>query len=302
MNILVSIIIPAFNRPKLLIETLESVRNQKFRNWECLVIDDGPSNSIRDVTFQYSQEDKRFKYCQRPETRIKGAASSRNHGLELAKGEVIQFLDDDDILGAEKLYEQLKLYDDHDSLLTCKWGWFNDVSDLNTRFKTKYHCYKNYRESEDLLTCFGLHSEYLPLHNYLIPKKLIDEVGGWNEKLGNNDDAEFLTRLIIKASKIVFAENARVYYRANNLNKLSEFDSEIKLISAIESWKLIQDHLNKKSRMRSLVYVINAKKNLAKIAKKEFPDIYKKESKFLESGNWKLPILKTLIKLSRSRT
>ena len=61
------------------------------------------------------------------------------------QGELIQFLDDDDLLDKNK-QEQVKAYSGQQELLTCKWGGFTDNTDFKSRFKYHYHSYKNFKK------------------------------------------------------------------------------------------------------------------------------------------------------------
>ena len=81
---LVSIIIPTYNRASLIKETLHSVQSQTYKNWECIIVDDG---SIEDTALAIQEflRDIRMKFYNRPANKQKGASSCRNYGLELAK-------------------------------------------------------------------------------------------------------------------------------------------------------------------------------------------------------------------------
>ena len=78
MNALVSIIIPTFNRAHLLGETLNSVINQTYSNWECIVVDDGSSDYTEQLMEFYIQKDPRIIFVRRPDNRPKGANACRN--------------------------------------------------------------------------------------------------------------------------------------------------------------------------------------------------------------------------------
>ena len=106
-NNLVSIIIPTYNAKKYISETLNSVRRQSHKNWECLVIDDGSTDASMDIILTYCQEDIRFKYFYQNNS---GPSVARNYGLSIAKGDYIQFLDADDALMPEFLEILIKEY------------------------------------------------------------------------------------------------------------------------------------------------------------------------------------------------
>mgnify|MGYP003120295360 CR=1 FL=1 len=280
---LVSIIIPTYNRSYLIGETLESVLAQSFTNWECIVVDDGSTDYTEELLKFYCKKDKRFQFHQRPINSKNGASACRNYGLEKSKGQLIQFLDSDDLLAKNKLKEQLNLYKPGNlSLITCKWGGFEESSNLSKRFKYKYHSYKNFRNGINLLRTFGKKNEFFPPHVYLTPMELINKTGWWNEELTNNDDAEFFTRIILNASKIKFSSNTSVYYRYSGTNKLSSFTDKAKVLSAIKSWKLIEYHIKKKYPGKAPIYVENAKFFLRNTFTSEYPELVKVEKEFFE--------------------
>jgi len=94
---LVSIIIPTFNRAVLIGETLDSVLAQTYKNWECIIVDDGSTDNTAEVVQGYLG-DPRFQYHHRPADRPKGANACRNYGFELSKGEFVNWFDDDDVM------------------------------------------------------------------------------------------------------------------------------------------------------------------------------------------------------------
>ncbi len=280
MGSLVSIIIPTAH---FLGETLEAVIAQTYQNWECIVVDDGSYDNTEEIISSYSDKDQRIKFHPRPATRKKGASACRNFGLEKSKGELIQFLDSDDLLAKDKLEKQMKLFKLDDlTLLTCKWGGFEESSNLTKRFKYKYNSYRNFKKGVDLLNSFGNYNEYFPSHVYLTPKILIEKSGLWNESLNNNDDADFFARIILNASKIIFSSETSAYYRYSSTAKLSDLNSEEKVKSAIKSWKLIESHIKKKYPYSNIKYVRNAKFNLYNSIIKTFPGIVSGEIEFFE--------------------
>jgi glycosyltransferase involved in cell wall biosynthesis len=112
-NPLVSIIIPTYNRAHLIGETLDSILAQSYTNWECIVVDDGSADDTLEVIQKYIAKDSRFFFYSRPETKVKGASSSRNYGLSQSKGELIVFLDSDDWLLPNCLKQRVKFMIDN---------------------------------------------------------------------------------------------------------------------------------------------------------------------------------------------
>jgi glycosyltransferase involved in cell wall biosynthesis len=99
----VTIIMATYNRAHFILETLSSIVNQTFIDWECLIIDDGGADNTKEIITSILQQDIRFQYLKRPDTYNKGLPGCRNCGLDLAKGEYVIFFDDDDIVHPQNL-------------------------------------------------------------------------------------------------------------------------------------------------------------------------------------------------------
>ncbi|MDP3945581.1 MAG: glycosyltransferase family 2 protein [Lutibacter sp.] len=99
----VTIIMATYNRAHFIVETLLSIQVQTFRDWKCLIIDDGGIDNTPEVIAQILEKDNRFQFLKRPETYKKGLPGCRNYGLDLAKGDYVIFFDDDDITHPDNL-------------------------------------------------------------------------------------------------------------------------------------------------------------------------------------------------------
>ncbi len=92
-----------YNRAHYIVETLQSIQNQNFTDWECLIIDDGGTDNTLDIIQPILENDKRFQYFIRTDKHKKGLPGCRNYGLDLAKGNYVIFFDDDDIVHPQNL-------------------------------------------------------------------------------------------------------------------------------------------------------------------------------------------------------
>ena len=100
---LVSIITPAYNASKYIKETIESVLNQTYDNWELIIINDGSTDDTEKIVNSF--KDRRIKLISQKNM---GVSAARNRGLSEAKGEFITFLDADDILPPKSLEVRVK--------------------------------------------------------------------------------------------------------------------------------------------------------------------------------------------------
>ena len=94
----ISIIIPVFNREKLLPETLDSIIAQSYTDWECILVDDGSMDDSYRIMELYQEKDERFKIFKRPVDLRKGANACRNYGFLNSSGKFIKWFDSDDIM------------------------------------------------------------------------------------------------------------------------------------------------------------------------------------------------------------
>lgn len=101
---LVSIIMPSWNTGRFISESIQSVLNQTYKQWELLIVDDSSTDDTDKVVALF--EDKRIKYFKNIENC--GAALTRNRALREAQGEWIAFLDSDDLWNPKKLEHQIK--------------------------------------------------------------------------------------------------------------------------------------------------------------------------------------------------
>lgn len=101
----VSIITASYNTAAFITETIESVLNQSFIDWEMIIIDDASSDNSDQIINSYTKIESRIIYLKRSNNG--GAAVARNDGIKIAKGRYIAFLDSDDLWQPNKLEEQI---------------------------------------------------------------------------------------------------------------------------------------------------------------------------------------------------
>lgn len=102
---LVSIILPCYNMQHFLKQSINSILNQTFNNWEAIFIDDGSTDKTREIISSFANEDPRIKYYYQ---KNQGQGSARNFGLKKSKGKYIFFLDPDDWILSETIEKVLE--------------------------------------------------------------------------------------------------------------------------------------------------------------------------------------------------
>lgn len=214
MNPIISIIIPTFNRSKLLLETLDSIKKQSFKDWECIIVDDWSTDNTELVVTSYIRSDFRFKYFKRPEHKIKGANACRNYGLEISTGKFVNWFDDDDIMQKNKLDKQYNILMNNTApICICQSNTFEN-SINNILMSSELSIQKN----ENLLNLFVTQKftflTQVPLFkkSFLLKNNLF-----FDESLQAAQEWEFLARSLYHASdNVILCNEYLVYYRRHN--------------------------------------------------------------------------------------
>lgn len=103
---LVSIITPCYNSAKYIVQTIESVLAQTYKNWEMLIVDDCSTDGSYEIALEYARKNNRIKVYLMEKNG--GTALARNKAIELSSGDYLAFLDSDDLWYPEKLEKQLQ--------------------------------------------------------------------------------------------------------------------------------------------------------------------------------------------------
>ena len=120
---LVSIVVPVYNSEKFITETIDTVKQQTYTNWELLLVNDCSTDNSEKIIQKY-KEDERIKLINLKEN--SGAAIARNEGIKQSKGKYVAFLDADDFWLPNKLEKQIKFMQDNQFSFTYTGYEFTD--------------------------------------------------------------------------------------------------------------------------------------------------------------------------------
>ena len=212
----VSIIMNCFNGEKFLNQSLDSIIQQTYKNWELIFWDVSTSDKSKKILEEYKE--KRFKYFNIGVK--KNLYNSRNEAIEVSNGELIAFLDCDDWWHKEKLEKQIKLFED-ESVAMVYSGYF------------EYHQHKNKFKKISTSKIFSGYIQSKIIHDYhigilttLIRKKVFHEIRGYNNFFHICGDFEFNIRMS-ENNKIIGLKEFLAYYRIHKENISRDIDKEI---------------------------------------------------------------------------
>ncbi|WP_248723500.1 glycosyltransferase family A protein [Seonamhaeicola sp. ML3] len=211
-NDLVSIIVPCYNQGKFLDHSLCSVYNQTYTNWECIIVNDGSFDDSEAIAKEWVEKDKRFQYYFKENS---GVSATRNFGLDIAKGQFIQFLDADDYLKERKLESSLEVLNysnnANEGLVITN---FNMVS---VDFKKEFEPYcklQNVKfDFENLLYKWN-DTFSIPIHCGFFKSTLFQTVR-FPENLTAQEDWIVWVKIFNEGAKAVFLNEPLVLYRKN---------------------------------------------------------------------------------------
>ena len=208
INIEISVIIPTFNRGKLIANSIKSVLNQTIKNLEIIIVDDGSTDNTKEVIDKF--QDRRIKYIKLDKNQ--GASNARNIGIKAAKGRYISFQDSDDIFYPNKLEIQLN-------------NIINKKSDLDfCKINVLYNSTYNYLvpstirekrfESGDFFTELISNGNFISTQSILVKKSFMKEFL-FDQNMPRLQDYDVILRMIPKV-KISYTKEVLVDLHIQN--------------------------------------------------------------------------------------
>jgi glycosyltransferase involved in cell wall biosynthesis len=231
----ISVIMPVYNPPvHILEETIKSVRNQLYPNWELCIADDCSADpEVRSLIEQYQNEDRRIISVFRQGNGHISAAS--NSAIELATGEYTALLDHDDLLHPLALYWNAKEINNHPDVGLI----YSDEDKIDTEGKRSDPYFKsdfNY----DLFLCQNMIS-----HLGVYKTNVIRELGGFREGLEGSQDYDLALRVIERLHPSQIRHIPRVLYHWRILEKSTAASIEAKPYARNAAMRAVKEHLDR---------------------------------------------------------
>jgi glycosyltransferase involved in cell wall biosynthesis len=244
---LVSIIIPVYNQEKYLKETLQSVINQSFSNWECILINDGSVDDSVAIINEYLTQDNRFHFIN---SENKGVSNARNLALQQVKGDYILFLDGDDLIHPEKIAQAISNFQKNSDLSIV----FNTTSYFQDTIENKLYDIKIDAELlnfNDLLLYWG-EKIIIPIHSAIIKRSLLDGIE-FNTNLTAQEDWLVWLRLFQKNPKVLVLDAVLSFYRKHNTSRTQTVSLKEDHFKALE---LFEKYIGTKNHKKLLIHQI----------------------------------------------
>jgi len=241
-EIQVSIVIPLYNKSQWILQTLTSVANQTYKNWECIIVDDGSSDESLKLV-------KKFALENQGEWRIysqsnSGQAVARNFGISLARGKYIALLDADDLWFPNKLTKQIDYLEKNKDvdIIFCSYVIFEESLKNSLRVV-------RFRDSRKMimrwLQMFGFGGLIESVG--LMKSEFLENHGAFSEDLSTSSGLEISLRALINANVVVL-HDVLVAYRIsdNQWHKDSdELAINCKILNSMYGGRILEESLIK---------------------------------------------------------
>lgn len=245
----VSILVPVYNVEKYLRECLDSLINQTLQDIEIICINDGSTDNSPKILEEYQAKDTRIKVINKINS---GYGASMNIGLNAATGDYIGIVESDDFADSN-MFEDLYIIAVDNNADIVKSDFFFYTSDDKKGRKagkiTKNKCNKVFNIKDDCKILKMMPSIWSAIYKKeFLNKNIIRflETPG-----ASYQDTSFAFKTLSSAERIVFTDNAYLYYRQDNEN--SSVQSKEKVYAICDEWNEITNFINARPEIKNIV-------------------------------------------------
>jgi len=188
-NPLVSVVIPTYNRAHLIEESIKSVLEQTFEDWELIIVDDGSEDNTEHIIQKI--KNSKIRYYKSEHCGLLGKV--RNYGIKMAQGKYIAFLDSDDLWRKDKIALQLEFFDKYDIHFTFSNGsHFGDSVAIQPPSVGKPFI------GDLFLPLIFEHRFVIYMPSFLVKKEVFSTIEMFNETFRSGADVDFAYRMALK--------------------------------------------------------------------------------------------------------
>lgn len=240
----ISVIIPVYNKEKYLSQSIESVLNQTYENFELILINDGSTDNSSNIIKKYSKIDTRIKYIGQ---KNQGVSATRNNGIKASSGEYISFLDADDLYRKEFLRSMVDKIGNRDSCF-CGYAKLKGNTIKENRLRSN---------SKDYFMDYMSGKMKIHTNSWLIKKSFLDKKNilfDYDLKWG--EDMLFFSKVLLTGKSCILNENLTIYREdvdgALSTNTLNKIEEDILWVERLISYINKNDIENKQAYIKMI--------------------------------------------------
>jgi len=202
----ITVIILSHNRPRLMLEAVQSLKDQTFSNWECLVLDDSTSTDEMEKALAEVEKDSRFRIVKVHDTSI---SRLWNQGVDMAKGQYVCTLDDDNKKYPEYMEKMSKVLDENIQFdaVACTYTCLDEIKG-------------------NVWSCGLPDLEHLRDYNtvdggaIMFRKSIVEKIGWYDERINTSEDWDYNIRIHLQSNGFGIIPEPLSYYRRHNDNRM----------------------------------------------------------------------------------
>ncbi|HEX1351031.1 TPA: glycosyltransferase family 2 protein [Streptococcus pneumoniae] len=280
-NELISIIVPIYNVENYLRMCLDSIQNQTYQNFECLLINDGSPDHSSKICEEFVEKDSRFKYFEKANG---GLSSARNLGIECSGGAYITFVDSDDWLehdALDRLYGALKK--ENADISIGRYNYYDESRCQYLFYDSNPDNSFEVIEGKEIIDREGVeemkNGNWTVAYLKLFKRGLLQDLSFPIGKMA--EDTYWTWKVLLRASRIVYLNSYIYWYRIGLSGTLSNIWSEKRMydeIDAREEKLAILASLNYDLTNHILIYKNRLQRVIAKLEEQnmQFTEIYRR--------------------------
>jgi glycosyltransferase involved in cell wall biosynthesis len=261
-SILVSVVMPTWNRAGTIQTAIKSVLAQQYKNWELHVVDDGSEDHTEEIVHAFCRHDRRIRYHRK---RHEGVSDARNIGLEASSGDIIAYLDSDNAWDPDYLLFMVsKIAEGH----ACAYCALRIIDHDNATISHRRHPFD--------LKALKWHN-YIDLNVFAHRRNLYTEMGGFDPMLKRWVDWDLILRYVVRYAPGLIPAALCSYHIRQDTKRISTAETEYYhsrvLNKHLVPWKDLEKRL--KDRTRNHATIIIPVHNRARITENCLHSIFK---------------------------
>lgn len=252
MDILISIIVPVYKVEQYLDRCINSLVNQTYRNLEIILVDDGSPDTCPILCDCWAKKDNRIKVIHKNNG---GLSDARNHGLEIAKGEYILYVDSDDFIDLDactRLASRLDFYKADIVVGGALKEYGGNLENMIHTLSEK----KVYSSKEYIIESIEKNEFYAPAWLNLYKKSFLNENHLLYKFNRYFEDTQILPRMFLSADSIIIMNKPFYHYIIRSNSITTSTKDEKKMFDSLENikeWKALFDNIND-AELRKILY------------------------------------------------
>lgn len=211
----VSVVVPVYNAEKFLLQSINSILEQTFTDFELLLINDGSTDRSAEICEKFKERDVRVRVFHKSNG---GVSSARNLGILKSRADLIAFMDSDDYWSKNHLAELILLVSQYPDACAYTTSYYFDHG-YGQIFPANYKLLPKPPWSgiiEDYFLNSGLSDHLINSSSILIKKNILKETGVFEESLPYGEDIDLWVRIVL-SGKLAFTYSGQSYYRVHKI-------------------------------------------------------------------------------------